>query len=49
MLFSIVAVVLGIILSDYFRRASTRVVKCTDTSSSSASLIPHDDDDDEDV
>ena len=47
MLFSTVAVVMGIVLSDYFRRASTRVVRCTDTSSSeNSSLIPYTDDDD---
>ena len=47
MLFSVAAVVLGLVLSDYFRRASTRVVKCTDTtaiSSENTSLIPYDDD-----
>lgn len=48
MLFTIIAVVLGLVLYDYFSRAGTRVVKCTDTtatSSENASLIPHDNDD----
>ena len=43
MLFSSAAVVLGLVLSDYFRRASTRVVRCNDatpTSCESTSLIP---------
>ena len=41
MLFTTVAVVIGIIISDYFRRAGTRVVRCMGTTSSeSTSLIP---------
>ena len=45
-LFSVLAVVLGLVLSDYFRRAGTRVVKCTDTGTASenTSLIPYEDD-----
>ena len=47
MLFTLVGVVVGIVLSDYFRRAGTRVVRCNDTSSEIASLVSHDDDDDD--
>ncbi|CAI8036570.1 Prominin-1-A, partial [Geodia barretti] len=47
MLFTLVGVVVGIVLSDYFRRAGTRVVRCNDTSSETASLVSHDDDDDD--
>jgi hypothetical protein len=46
MLFTLVGVVVGIVLSDYFRRAGTRVVRCNDTSSEIVSLVSHDDDDD---
>ena len=54
-LFTMIAVVLGIIVSDYFRKASTRVVVCTDTSTTTlitsehVSLLPDDDDDNDDV
>ena len=44
-MFTTAAVVLGIVISDYFRRASTRVVRCTDTTSENSSFIPGDDDD----
>jgi hypothetical protein len=49
MLFSIPAVVLGLVLSDYFRRAGTRVVRFTDatpTSCESTSLVLCNDDED---
>ena len=52
MLFTLVAVVVGVVLSDYFRRAGTSVVQCDDTSSVShsetASLVAHNEDDDDD-
>lgn len=48
MLFTVVAIVVGVILSDYFRRAGTRVVRCTDTStvSETTSFTPLEDNDD---
>ena len=51
MLFTLVGVVVGLVLSDYFRRAGTRVVRCNDTTSvsDSASLVPHNEDDDDNV
>lgn len=49
MLFTIIAVVLGLVLYDYYSRVGTRVVRCTDTttitSSETASLIPCEDND----
>ena len=45
MVFTLLAVVVGIVLSDYFRRAGTRVVQFSDTSSLSNSLEEEDDDD----
>ena len=49
MLFTMVAVVVGAVLSDYFRRAGTQVVRCSETTSETTSLIPQNEDDDEDV
>lgn len=49
MLFTTIAVVLGLVLYDYFSRVTTRVVQCTDTTtianSENASLIPCENDD----
>ena len=49
MLFTVVAIVVGVILSDYFRRAGTRVVRCTDTSTvgETTSFTPLEDNDDD--